>query len=235
MSDDQALQSGDIICRLFNITAAELKRLVDNSIIPKAGRDQYSLIAVVRAYVEHLRGGDDKPALQTEIAAHLGMSDRNLRDVLQNLKLDHRTRSLREIRLMYIEDLRGKAAGHRSEDGFDIVHERVLTERIDRQLKEIQLAEKLGEFVVAADVAAMVEQMVVAFRADMLSLGDNLKTIIDATHGVDVDIELINEPINETLQRLSSFEADSGEDNHTGRAESSATTEDDDYGVVEQI
>lgn len=48
---------------------------------------------------------------QREIAEHLDMSERNARDVLKGLDLDWQMASLDEIRIAYIRDLRGKAAG----------------------------------------------------------------------------------------------------------------------------
>ena len=48
---------------------------------------------------------------QREIAEHLDMSERNARDVLKGLDLDWQTAGLDEIRIAYIRDLRGKAAG----------------------------------------------------------------------------------------------------------------------------
>lgn len=230
--DNQNYQTGDVICRVLNVTPAELKRLADTGVIPREGKDRFILIAVVRSYIEHIRSVDDKPSQQSEIAAHLGMSDRNLRDVLkEKLKIDHRDTPLCEIRKKYIEYLRDLAAGHSDGEQYNLVKERVITERLDRQLKELILKEKLGEYVPAADIAPMFDQLVVAFRSDMLALADNLKTIIDAAYGIDVDLELINEPINDGLQRLSAFEADVGEDSNGGSDESRAASEDDDDGV----
>ena len=140
---------------------------------------------------------------------------------------------MKDVRLKYCEMIRGVAAGHRAMDGSDLTQERVFTERIDRQLKELTLAEKLSELVPTEEVKPMIEQMVAAFRADIMSLADNLKTTIDATHGIDVDIELINEPIEDALQRLSSFEVDVGCDNQQHDQDGGTATENDDNGVGE--
>lgn len=172
---------------------------------------------------------DNEPALQAELAKHLSMSVRNLREVLKKLKLDHRIDSVRKIRNAYIDYLRGMVSGHKGSDGADLTTVRVENEKIEGQLKALTLLEKLGELVPVADIKPMIDQMIAAFRSDLMTLPDILKTNIDAAYGIDVDIELINEPITNAQERLSSFEADAGEDNNERSEEGSAATEVDDH------
>ena len=85
---------------------------------------------------------------QTEIAEHLGISQQAVSKTLSKMGIEWRDKSLDEIRLAYISRLREVAAGHASIDGeYDLNKERVLTERVDRELKQYQLAEKKGQLV----------------------------------------------------------------------------------------
>jgi terminase small subunit / prophage DNA-packing protein len=230
--ENENYQTGDVICRLLNLSLPEFKKLVSSGVIPKEGADKFSLTKVVPAYIKYISDTDNRPISQTKLAAHLGMSDRNLRDVLKDkLKIDHRITPLSEVRLKYIEYIRGQAAGHSDGSENNLLEIRANKEKTEWRLKEIELSEKLGELIPAADTSSMFDQLVIAFRAAMLVLGDNLKTTIDAAYGIDVDLELINEPIDDALQRLSSFEADAGEDSNGGSEESCSASEDDDDGV----
>ena len=67
---------------------------------------------------------------QTQIADHLDMSQQAVAELLARLGIDWTAAGLDAIRVAYIRHLRGQAAGHKSEDGLDLVRERVLTERL---------------------------------------------------------------------------------------------------------
>jgi transcriptional antiterminator len=145
---------------------------------------------------------------QKEIAAHLDMSDRNLREVLKKLNLDHRLSSLDDIRVQYIRHLRQQASGHGDADGNSLTHERIQTERIDQQLKILTLKEKLGEFVPADQVSSEFEKMVTSAREELLSRDDKLKAELDAAYSVEVDILILNEHTNAALTKLGSYDPD---------------------------
>lgn len=143
---------------------------------------------------------------QLEIAAHLGLSERRLRDVLKSLGLDHRTSTVDEIRLAYIEDLRRKAAGTSAGDGFDLVKERVLTERVDRELKLVTLAEKKELLINRDQIEPELQNAFVTLRANLLALADRLKSILDVQYGVDTDVSIIETEIHHALSTLSRYD-----------------------------
>ncbi len=156
---------------------------------------------------------------QAAIAAHLGISQQAVSGQMNRLEIDWRTASMEQIRLAYIEHLRGLAAGNRSENGIDLVAERAQTERITRELKLLELAEKRGQLVNAAQLETAYGQMVDAFRAELLALPDKIVDDIRTLHGIDVDVELINEYVINALAELSGHDAD-GERAHRAAAPS---------------
>ncbi|MDY7537669.1 hypothetical protein RGU72_05300 [Undibacterium sp. 5I1] len=79
---------------------------------------------------------------QQQIAHHLDISQVEVSKFLNQSGIDWKQTTLDVIRVEYIRKLRAQASGHRSEDGLDLVRERVLSERVDRELKQFTLAEK---------------------------------------------------------------------------------------------
>ncbi|MDQ7981361.1 helix-turn-helix domain-containing protein [Paraburkholderia sp. SARCC-3016] len=147
---------------------------------------------------------------QAVIAEHLGISQQAVSNQLNRLEIDWRSASLDEIRLAYIEHLRGLAAGNRSENGIDLVAERAMTERITRELKLLELAEKRNQLVNATQLEVAYGQMVDSFRAELLSLPEKIVDDIRTLHGIDVDVELVNEYVINALAELSGHDAGGG-------------------------
>lgn len=160
---------------------------------------------------------------QAAIAAHLGISQQAVSGQMNRLEIDWRTASMEQIRLAYIDHLRGLAAGNRGENGVDLVAERAQTERITRELKLLELAEKRGQLVNAAQLEKAYGQMVDAFRTELLSLPDKIVDDIRTLHGIDVDVELVNEYVINAFAELSGHDAD-GERAHRAPAPSTDAT-----------
>lgn len=105
--------------------------------------------------------------------------------------------------LAYCARLRSQAAGTVTLDGTSLVHERALTERVDRQLKEVQLAERLGLLVSVEQIEPEYEQMVSAFRIELQARDDKLVTELQDRYGIDVDPELLARHTRAALAQLS--------------------------------
>lgn len=141
---------------------------------------------------------------QTEIANHLGISQQAVSKTLSKMGIEWRDKSLDEIRLAYVSRLREVAAGHASIDGeYDLNKERVLTERVDRKLKQYQLAEKMGQLANIADLQSELANVFAGFRQELLSRDDKLKTELDTLYGIDIDVSILNEYTHNALQHLS--------------------------------
>ena len=134
------------------------------------------------------------------------MSQQAVSDLIGWLGVEWKSETLDAIRVTYIRHLRGQAAGHKSDAGDDIVHERILTERVDRELKQWQLMEKRGELINVRQLEPALMQMVGAFRSEMLARDDKLKSELDALYGIDLEINLLNEHTRAALTQLAGFE-----------------------------
>jgi hypothetical protein len=146
---------------------------------------------------------------QQDIADHLDLAQQNVSELMKKLEIDWRAATLDEIRVAYIRQLRGQAAGHRTDDGLDLVRERVLTERVDRELKQYTLAEKKGQLVNITQLEPELQQMFAAFRTELLARDDKLKADLDQLHGIDVDIQVLNATTHDALRHLARYDAGS--------------------------
>ena len=143
---------------------------------------------------------------QQQIADHIDMSQQAVADLMERLAIDWREVSIDAIRVAYIRQLRGQAAGHKSESGLDLVKERVLTERVDRELKQLMVAEKKGLLINVEQLEPELTQMIGAFRSELLARDDKLKNALDALYGIDLDLTLLNEYTNTALSQLARYE-----------------------------
>lgn len=143
---------------------------------------------------------------QQEIADHLGISQQAVSAQMEPLGIDWRNETMERIRLRYLEHLRSVAAGHRSADGMDLARERALTEQVDRELKQLTLAEKKGQLVNVAQLEPELQRMVVAFRTELLARDDKLKAEIDAVYGIDLDPAFIQEHTRNALAQLARYD-----------------------------
>jgi hypothetical protein len=144
---------------------------------------------------------------QQQIAEHLDLSQAEVSKFLKQADIDWKESSLDDVRIAYLRKLRAQAAGHRSDDGLDLVRERVLTERVDRELKQYALAEKKGQLINVAQLEPELQQMVGAFRTELLARDDKLKADLDQLHGIDVDIQVLNAYTNDALRHLARYDA----------------------------
>lgn len=168
---------------------------------------------------------------QQEIAEHLGISQQAVSEQLKPLGLDWREASMSTVRLAYLQHLRGVAAGHRSSDGMDLARERALTEQVDRELKQLTLAEKKGQLVNVAQLEPEIERMVVAFRTELLARDDKLKAEIDALYGIDLDLALITEHTRNALAQLARYDPELRGTGASAGGQGGAAGGDDDDGV----
>jgi hypothetical protein len=172
---------------------------------------------------------------QADIAEHLDLSQKQVSELVAELGIDWRNEAMSVIRTAYIRKLRGAAAGHRSDSGLDLVHERVMSERVDRELKLLNLAEKKGLLVNVAQLEPELEQMVVAFRTEVLSLVDKIKTDLDAVHGIDIDLQLLNGLAHDALSQLARYDPEREGAAAPPSGESGATAKDVDGGMGQGI
>jgi len=141
-------------------------------------------------------------ATQNEIAKHLDMSVRNLREVLNKLGMSSKENSIDEIRVAYIKHLREGAAGRGGNDQANLTQARTREAVASAHLKELQIAEKAGTLIPAEEIEPGLSALVVALRTELLTLPDKLTMAIKTLHDVDIDSALIEEPIHDALQHF---------------------------------
>lgn len=127
----------DTAARLIGIVPGELEALVKSGAVRRQARDAYALPVLVQDYIGHLKAERERAELapkQAEIAAHLDMSDRAVREFLDAAAIDQRAATLSDIRLAYIRRQREVAAGRSGAGGGDLVAERarLSAEQADR-------------------------------------------------------------------------------------------------------
>lgn len=138
---------------------------------------------------------------------------------------------LREWIAAYSQNLRDAASGHKSSDGDDLVRERVLTERVDRELKLLQVAEKRGQLINVEQLEPALMQMVSAFRTELLARDDKLKDELDALYSIEVDIDLLNGYTRDALSQFARYDASGDGAARASGGDTDAAGEDFDDGL----
>lgn len=138
----------DTAARLIGVTPAALDALVKAGAVRRADRNAYTLPVLVQDYIGHLKAENDRRELgpkQTDIAAHIDLSERALREFLDDAGIDHKLASLSEIRVAYIRRLREQAAGRAAVGDLDLAGERAALAKAQRERIEMQNAVTRGE------------------------------------------------------------------------------------------
>lgn len=137
MSQPANTISHDAAARVLKLAPADLARLVDQGAVPRVSRDAYQLMPLVHGYLDHLRAEQDRiiqRPTQAEIAEHLDISDRRVRELAVEWGIDSREISLSAWRIRYLRQLREQAAGRAAAGDLDLAVERarLAKEQADR-------------------------------------------------------------------------------------------------------
>lgn len=137
MSQPANTISHDAAARVLKLAPADLARLVDQGAVPRVSRDAYQLMPLVHGYLDHLRAEQDRiiqRPTQAEIAEHLDISDRRVRELAVEWGIDSREISLSAWRIRYLRHLREQAAGRAAAGDLDLAVERarLAKEQADR-------------------------------------------------------------------------------------------------------
>lgn len=93
-------------------------------------------------------------------------------------------------------------------------------ERARAAREELALAKDLEEVVVAADLIQRFETMITAVKVELINtLPDQLAADLSARYGVEIDDELIREPIAEVLGNMAKYDPDDDDAPHDGDSE----------------
>jgi len=82
-------------------------------------------------------------------------------------------------------------------------------DRVRGYREELALAKDLGEVVIEAEMVQRFEGVITAAKIELLNtLPDELAATLSAQYGVEVDDQLIRDPIEQILRRLSAYAED---------------------------
>jgi phage terminase Nu1 subunit (DNA packaging protein) len=150
---------------------------------------------------------------QTEIAAHLFMDERSVREALpkiaamtnQDSTVDKwwQDASMDVIRRGFILHQREMAAGRGGDQQSGLTAARTSEALANTELKMLMIKEKAGDLVSMAEVEPQLMAMVTAARQELLALPDKLANELKALHDYDVDAAIIEDHIHAALIHLS--------------------------------
>lgn len=98
-------------------------------------------------------------------------------------------------------------------------------ERLDRlsgDLKELELMEKSGMFVLADDVQWALESVILSARSELMRLARQLKKHLEKKYDVDVDLEDLQDFVRPVLTRLAENPVDDEDEAESGAEEMAA-------------
>lgn len=143
---------------------------------------------------------------QIEIAKHLDLSDRQLRDVLTRLNLDHKVNSLDEIRVGYIRDLREKAAGREVSSTRQTLEQAKTREALaNAQIKELDLYREIKMILNLEQVREAMDQWVTVAKSEYENSVEKIIALIEDQQGVSISREPINGIIDASLRTIGNY------------------------------
>jgi phage terminase Nu1 subunit (DNA packaging protein) len=112
--------------------------------------------------------------------------------------------TFRDWLLAYCDRLRLEAAGRSGDDNQSLTRARTREAEASANLKQLQILEKTGALVPAAEVEPRYNAMITAARTELLSLSEKHVQQIKALYGVDVDQAIFDDAIHAALTHLAS-------------------------------
>lgn len=188
-SNVSASISHDNAARLVCLTPGELERLVRDGHVRRNDKNAYSVPILVGDYIEFLKKsmeGHCGHPKQAEVANHLGISERTVRDL--EIKLGFKTDyTISEIRLAYIDHLREQAAGRAATGEIELVTERAMLAKAQRERIEMQNEVTRGTLA----PAILIEQVLTQCASKIAGIFDAIPGLVHRRIP-DVPIETID-------------------------------------------
>jgi transcriptional antiterminator len=146
-------------------------------------------------------------ATQEEISQHLDLSDRQLRNVLSKLKLNHKELSIDEIRVAYIRNLREEAAGRKATTQKQALDEAKTREALANAMtKEMDLFVKQKELVLVAEVRQVIDSWISLSKSEYENSIEKIIAMIESHHGVTIDREQTDGIVASSLRTIGDFQ-----------------------------
>jgi len=158
------------------------------------------------------------------IAAHLDMTERNLRDVLVKIKLDHRSATVTDIRVAYIRHLRNQAAGRGGSHQETATLAKIRESEASAQLKELDFFEKIKLLVPVEEIEPMLDNWAVLARSEVKNAMDKIIANLESKHGVEIEQGFIDESLGSAFTAIGSYPRNMSKDDAASSEEVGATT-----------
>lgn len=209
----EGLIDANAAARFINVAPKELQKLVADGVIHKSN-GKFHPVQLVHSYVNHIRDEIvrkmENPT-QVEIAKHLSMSERNLRDVLRRLSLDHRTSTLDEIREEYLRDIRETAAGRGGDEQQSLTKARTEESEIKAAKLRVEFHREIGSVIYTKDAASVISLWCRQANIDYTQGFNKLVSEIQSRYNLKVDNEMVDEIVKPTTERIKSHAEKLGE------------------------
>lgn len=152
-------------------------------------------------------------ASQKDVAAHLDLSDRSIRDLVSRNIIpgaSHGNWDLDACRVAYIRHLRAVAAAHKSAGGdgqeLDYIAEKARLAKAQADGQELKNAQTRGELLPAADVVLAIQNVFGRVRARLLSLPTKAASLVMSLRTPAEAKKELTALVHEALAELSSQE-----------------------------
>lgn len=149
---------------------------------------------------------------QLEIADHLDISERRVRDVLKALALDWTVLTMDDIRLAYIRDLREKSAGRGGNDQVNLTRARADQAVVDTALKSLQYNREIGSVIDASDAEDVLGRWSGYANREYISGLSRLISEIESRYKISVDNKLVEDIAGPTVERIKDHAQELGRD-----------------------
>lgn len=160
--------------------------------------------------LDNLETGRQAPT-QAEIAEHLDLSERSVRELLGGAGIDRKLSTLADIRIAYIRRLREQAAGRATNGDLDLATERAALARAQRVRIEMENAVQQRRLVPIDQLEPKLKAAFVFARASWLDAVPRLTRALPAD--LDKREEMLRAEFEAFLHRLADWaHADCGDD-----------------------
>lgn len=206
--------SHDAAARLLRMTPSDLDGFVSDGVIPRIARDKFSPGQIIHSYIGYLqqKNTESEKLNQADLARRMDMSERNLRDVLDNLGMDNKRDSANRIITSYIKDLREKAAGRVQSDARE---RRDLAQaeesEINAAMKRRQLWREDRLILDLETVRQVMSEWATIGKNELLGAVDKMITAIESEHGITVDRDTLQRDVETALRAIGSYSFESPE------------------------
>lgn len=147
----------------------------------------------------------EKGPTQVEIAAHLDMSERNAREVLKKLEIDHREATLEQIRVAYIRYLRELASGRGGEDQYDLTKQKARQAEADANLKQLEYETRLGVYAPVEEFELLTASWSTSTRSEIENTVERLVIDIERAHGIEIDRGRVEELLEAAFAAIADY------------------------------